>query len=225
MFNHFTNGLKKYANAKGRVSRKEYWSFVLFATIFAAAFYVGTAFALLSWNWGLATLLLLAFVVYIFGIVVPSWCMLVRRMHDTGKSGWFALIPFANIVFACFASKPGHNQYGPNPFEIEDLNFQDGYANNYYNGNNPHAGQFQDANSHVDQFKGNIPYADQPSYSVNNSSVGNGVNSEVSYSNGASTQTDANNKLDEIQECAKLLESGLITQEEFDKMKKDILLM
>jgi hypothetical protein len=44
----------------------------------------------------------------------------VRRLHDTGKSGWWlliSLIPFGGIVLLIFyiqGSQPGPNQYGPN---------------------------------------------------------------------------------------------------------------
>jgi len=36
-------------------------------------------------------------------------------MHDTGKSGWFLLIPFYNLLLLCRPSEYGINQYGLNP--------------------------------------------------------------------------------------------------------------
>jgi len=46
----------------------------------------------------------------------------VRRLHDTGRSGWWWLIdlvPFVGpvilIVFWVMDSEPGANKYGPNP--------------------------------------------------------------------------------------------------------------
>ncbi len=48
-----------------------------------------------------------------------------RRLHDTGRSGWWLLIglvPYIGtiilIVFFCLDSKPGSNQWGPNPKEL-----------------------------------------------------------------------------------------------------------
>ena len=48
-----------------------------------------------------------------------------RRLHDTGRSGWWlliALVPYIGviilIVFCCLDSKPGSNQWGPNPKEL-----------------------------------------------------------------------------------------------------------
>jgi uncharacterized membrane protein YhaH (DUF805 family) len=53
-----------------------------------------------------------------------SLAVVVRRLHDIGKSGWWyliALIPqfgfFGLLVLLCTDSQPGINQYGPNPKE------------------------------------------------------------------------------------------------------------
>ena len=59
---------------------------------------------------------------YAIAILVPSLAMSVRRLHDTGRSGWFLLlnlIPYIGgiiiFVFSVLDSQPGANQYGPNP--------------------------------------------------------------------------------------------------------------
>ena len=56
------------------------------------------------------------------GAVVPGLAVAVRRLHDTGRSGWWVLISFVPfvgaillLVFACQDSQPGSNQYGPSP--------------------------------------------------------------------------------------------------------------
>ena len=60
--------------------------------------------------------------VYAVAVFVPSLAMSVRRLHDTGRSGWFLLlnlIPYIGgiivFVFSVLDSQPGANQYGPNP--------------------------------------------------------------------------------------------------------------
>jgi hypothetical protein len=51
-------------------------------------------------------------------VLLPSLAVGVRRLHDTGKSGWyvlFELVPFGAIVLIVFwaqASQFGPNQYG-----------------------------------------------------------------------------------------------------------------
>ena len=67
--------------------------------------------------------------IYILAVIIPEIAVSVRRLHDSGKSGWLLLllivlgiIPIigllasvAQIVLMCLDSDPGDNQYGPNP--------------------------------------------------------------------------------------------------------------
>ena len=48
--------------------------------------------------------------------IVPTLSLWWRRMHDTGRPGWWALVPVMNILFALNASEE-ENQYGPVPAE------------------------------------------------------------------------------------------------------------
>jgi len=57
--------------------------------------------------------------------LLPAIAVGVRRLHDTNRSGWWmfiSLIPLIGgivlIVFFAQDSKPGTNQYGPNPKEV-----------------------------------------------------------------------------------------------------------
>ena len=55
------------------------------------------------------------------GPLIPSVAVTVRRLHDTGRSGWWYLISFAPLggivllVFTCMDSQQGTNVYGPSP--------------------------------------------------------------------------------------------------------------
>ena len=60
--------------------------------------------------------------VWILATIVPALSVLVRRLHDTGRSGWWALIGFVPLVggivlfvFSVSDSHPGENTYGPSP--------------------------------------------------------------------------------------------------------------
>lgn len=105
---------KKYADFSGRARRSEYWWFALAAFLLLAVPYVlGLA---------VSKVFLVLFFVAWLGLLVPSIAVTVRRLHDTGKSGWFylvAFIPFVGgiilLVFTVMDSTPGDNQYGPNP--------------------------------------------------------------------------------------------------------------
>ncbi|MCD2490781.1 DUF805 domain-containing protein, partial [Bacillus licheniformis] len=60
--------------------------------------------------------------IYQLAVLVPSLAVNVRRLHDTGRSGWWILIGFLPIIgavilliFYCQAGEAKENQYGPNP--------------------------------------------------------------------------------------------------------------
>jgi len=94
-----------YANFKGRASREEYWMFVLFNFIFliALSFIEGFLFGLYS---------SILSNIYYLAVLVPTIAVAVRRMHDTGKSGWFILIPIYNLILTVTSGESGENQYG-----------------------------------------------------------------------------------------------------------------
>jgi uncharacterized membrane protein YhaH (DUF805 family) len=112
----------KYADFEGRARRKEYWMFVLFQfIIFVGVMVLSTVGGMISSILGL--LFSLVFLVIALGLLVPGLAIAVRRLHDTGRSGWFILLSMVPViglvvlVFLCLDSQPGDNQYGPNPKE------------------------------------------------------------------------------------------------------------
>jgi len=146
---------RKYADFDGRSRRKEYWMFTLFnfllvLVVMVIAILIGTFLGVSSNNGldnttliqisaGLAFLLLF---IYFLAALIPSLAVSVRRLHDTGKSGWLLLLFFVlglipiigfitaiiQIVFMCQDSDPGVNQYGPNPKFHEQARMAAGYA-------------------------------------------------------------------------------------------------
>jgi len=74
---------KNYANFSGRARRAEYWMFLLFQII------VFVVLALLA---RVASAFLYVYIVYALASLVPSLALIVRRLHDVGKSGWFYFI-------------------------------------------------------------------------------------------------------------------------------------
>ncbi len=109
--NYYLHVWKNYATFSGRARRSEYWMFVLFNVIVSMVLAgvdaaMGTKF--------LGT-------VYSLAAFIPGLAVSVRRLHDTGKSGWWFLInltiigiiPF--LVFMFQDSQMGDNEYGPNP--------------------------------------------------------------------------------------------------------------
>lgn len=120
----------KFAQFNGRSSRKEYWSFVLINTLIyvllgllstspnrAPANDRGTMIQGLFW----------------LVIIVPSIAVQVRRLHDTDRTGWYALLMLipcvGNLILFFWNLQAGdidENQYGPDPYDSQ------GYAKNDY---------------------------------------------------------------------------------------------
>ena len=115
MFYWIGQVFKKYADFSGRARRKEYWFFVLMTMIIVIFFTIvaevtGTIFPFILNS------------LFSMAILIPSWAVLVRRLHDTNRSGvkiLMALIPIAGtiilLVYLAQDSTPGDNQYGPCP--------------------------------------------------------------------------------------------------------------
>lgn len=114
--------LKNYANFNGRARRKEYWMFVLFNLIFAVcAMIIDNALGIADKDMRYGPI----YGLYALATLLPSLGVAVRRLHDVGKSGWFlllALIPIIGsiwlLVLLVTDSRPGSNEYGPNPKEL-----------------------------------------------------------------------------------------------------------
>ncbi len=115
--NWYLSVLKKYAVFDGRAGRPEFWFFMLFNII--ASIILGVIDGVLGLSVSGAGILGL---VYSLGVLVPSLAVGARRLHDTGRSGWWqliGLIPLLGlivlIVFFVMESNPGDNKYGSNP--------------------------------------------------------------------------------------------------------------
>lgn len=107
---------RKYATFKGRASRSEYWYFCLF-NIIVTCVLLGLAIAIKQEDISLLFLALVS--IYSIVIFLPSLAAIVRRLHDTGKSGWLyclVFIPYIGafilLFFLCKKSDSNINVYG-----------------------------------------------------------------------------------------------------------------
>ena len=117
-----------YADFRGRARRSEYWTFTLVNVVLALAMNVVSFFAgsLAGAGSEVAVFALvglsLAYLLYTLGVLIPGLAVGVRRLHDTGRSGWYLLIvlipvvgAIALVVWLATEGQPGGNRYGPDP--------------------------------------------------------------------------------------------------------------
>lgn len=115
-------------NFSGRARRSEYWwalvyLFLVNLGISALMGLIGYALGSLFGEDGVAVtgiLAGLAGVVWGIYVWIASLSLCIRRLHDTGRSGWWyllGLIPFGGLIlFIMFLGDSGpDNQWGPNP--------------------------------------------------------------------------------------------------------------
>ncbi|WP_424968224.1 DUF805 domain-containing protein [Dinoroseobacter sp. S375] len=92
---------RKYADFSGRATRPEYWWFFLFYLLGSVVL------SILESGLGTGGILGAAFSIALF---MPLLAALVRRLHDTHRSGWWALlclIPIIGpLVLIFFAAQP-----------------------------------------------------------------------------------------------------------------------
>ncbi|MGW0468814.1 DUF805 domain-containing protein [Streptomyces sp. NPDC003027] len=110
--NWYLDVLKKYAVFSGRARRKEFWMFTLFNVL------ISIVLSVIDAALGIQLLSL----IYTLAVLIPALAVSVRRLHDTGRSGWWILIglvPLVGfiilIVFYASEGNQTENAHGPNP--------------------------------------------------------------------------------------------------------------
>ena len=110
--NWYLDVLKQYAVFNGRATRQQYWMF------FLINFGISIVLTILG---GFVSLLAILSFVYSLAVLLPGIGVAIRRLHDTGRSGWWLLIGLIPLLgalvliwFMVQDSVPD-NQFGPNP--------------------------------------------------------------------------------------------------------------
>lgn len=110
--NYYTDVIKKYAVFNGRATRKEFWIFFLINN------FIGFVLNIIEGDAGNMGLIS---TIYSLAVLIPLIAVTVRRLHDSGKSGWWILIGLLPLVgfiiliyFLVQDSEAGTNTYGTN---------------------------------------------------------------------------------------------------------------
>ncbi len=103
---------QKFAVFDGRAGRREYWTFTL------ANLVINLVINAMANQVSILGIFGLLFSLAIF---VPGLAVGIRRLHDTGKSGWYLLLMLIPVLgwlaLFLFMVQPseGANDYGPTP--------------------------------------------------------------------------------------------------------------
>ena len=123
-----------YSNFNGRARRREFWAFWLFYilgmfALFGFGILVDLAINGFETNADRTPMGVIGFIpvlAFFSGLILPSIALVVRRVHDAGQSGWFALLCFippigsvALLVFGFIPSQVGDNPWGPVPAGVK----------------------------------------------------------------------------------------------------------
>jgi len=107
------DGFDHYAKFDGRASRSSFWWWVLFTFIVGIVCNIidGAIFDTLILSW-----------IASVALILPNISKGIRRLHDTGRTGWWLLIAFVPLIgfivlliFFLEKSDPAANEYGPAP--------------------------------------------------------------------------------------------------------------
>lgn len=107
--------LRRYAEFSGRSRRTEYWMWALFQFLIGlgvivlmmlaggSAFMTGDPAALMAAG-GAVLIIYMLYMLLSLAFLVPSFAVTVRRLHDTNRSGWWVLAPFAPYLVMVVAT-------------------------------------------------------------------------------------------------------------------------
>jgi uncharacterized membrane protein YhaH (DUF805 family) len=122
---------RNYANFEGRARRAEYWYFYLFSMLLCIPPYVLLIVGAIQESTPILIVSGVILLVYVLATFLPTLAVYTRRLHDTGKSGWYFLLNFVPLVslvvfiFTLLESDNFTNKYGKNPKnpdQDDDLN-------------------------------------------------------------------------------------------------------
>jgi len=142
---YFKMGFQKYADFSSRSTRSEFWWFQLgyFLVFIPICMIAGLlAFMLMDVDsaggenlesFGLAMMIFAAIVaIFLLGTFIPQVAITVRRIHDTGNSGWLYLLtmlPYigfiAWVIFGVMETEPRTNKWGQVPGQESENDLKD----------------------------------------------------------------------------------------------------
>jgi uncharacterized membrane protein YhaH (DUF805 family) len=114
------SGFAKYATFSGRAPRSEFWWWWLFSSlVYLAAVVLALILGGSSSGDGVSAVAIIIYLVAVLALILPSISVMVRRLHDIDRSGWWYWIglvpcvgPIILIVFYVTPGTAGQNRFG-----------------------------------------------------------------------------------------------------------------
>ncbi|MEZ5864532.1 MAG: DUF805 domain-containing protein [Geminicoccaceae bacterium] len=100
--------LGKYVTFSGRAGRPEYWWFILFVMLGVLVLSLIDGFVFGSEAGSLSPLTSLFQLLTFLPVLAAAW----RRLHDSGKPGWYVLLPMAVSLMFSLAMLSGVTAFG-----------------------------------------------------------------------------------------------------------------
>ena len=97
----------RYATFTGRATRSEYWWWILFCFLSIIAICIIAALFGVATAGSRGVFFLHPFIIFCIVILVPSWAVLFRRLHDAGHPGYWILLYLVPYVISLFAALVG----------------------------------------------------------------------------------------------------------------------
>ena len=120
----------KWNDFRGRSSRSEYWWATLFVSLasypvgYILGFFIGYTFVNAGYSeTAMEIALVLVLLPLNIFIIIASTCLVIRRLHDVDRSGWWYLIILTIVgmipllIWYCTKGTDGDNRFGKDPLE------------------------------------------------------------------------------------------------------------
>ena len=125
MFDYYKKAFKNYAEYKGRATQAEYWYFVLCHILVSVSLIILIVVGAEGNNELMAISAGISLGLYTLASIIPFFMISIRRLHDTGKSGWFNIFGFIPVVGGLLLTillaqkSDGDNEWGES-LDLED---------------------------------------------------------------------------------------------------------
>lgn len=113
---NYLNTLKKFKDFDGRASRRQYWMFVLYSLIISFSLFLldELIFSISPTLANIGFINRNGFISLIYEtlLIIPSFAIGVRRLHDIDRSGYWIFFPIVNLIMLIIKGDEGRNSYG-----------------------------------------------------------------------------------------------------------------